>query len=255
MAADAQRGRRFGALDPDHPLLTGCKLCAPMVWKHMAHIGSEQLFVFAATVLVTVTTDLLWGIAAGIAAKLLLELAIVARVERGDPEGREPPGFVMKRVAGGTGELVRNPVGECATVGDTYHIYFGWPLVCFNSMQLESELSRVTSGVSTVCLHVTDLVTLIDHTTATLLLEFVDNVKRTGRGIATIVGLDRLKARSHADAAMRISPPLLAQERAKALERLARISPTRVDAGTPDSVVYLERLSLTHVGANQHPTA
>ena len=49
-------------------IYTGYKLCAPKVWKHVAHIGSEQLFVFATTVLVTVSTDLLWGIAAGIAA-------------------------------------------------------------------------------------------------------------------------------------------------------------------------------------------
>ena len=50
-------------------LYTGYKLCAPKVWKHVAHIGSEQLFVFTTTVLVTVSTDLLWGIAAGIAGQ------------------------------------------------------------------------------------------------------------------------------------------------------------------------------------------
>ena len=32
-------------------LYTGYKLCAPKVWKHVAHIGSEQLFVFTTTVL------------------------------------------------------------------------------------------------------------------------------------------------------------------------------------------------------------
>ena len=67
-------------------LYTGYKLCAPKVWKHVAHIGSEQLFVFTTTVLVTVTTDLLWGIAAGIVAKLLLEV-----VDRG-AGGARPPG-------------------------------------------------------------------------------------------------------------------------------------------------------------------
>lgn len=68
-------------------LYTGYKLCAPKVWRHAAHIGSEQLFVFTTTVLVTVTTDLLWGIAAGIVAKLLLELAVVSKVERAGPQG------------------------------------------------------------------------------------------------------------------------------------------------------------------------
>src|SRR4051794_24172385 len=37
-------------------LYTGYRLCAPKVWKHVAHIGSEQLLVFATTVLVTVST-------------------------------------------------------------------------------------------------------------------------------------------------------------------------------------------------------
>lgn len=236
-------------------LYTGYKLCAPKVWKHMAHVGSEQLLVFTTTVLVTVTTDLLWGIAAGIAAKLLLEVAIVARTERGRPEGGEPLTFRAKRLLSETGELFRNPVIERATVGDTYHMYLGRPAVCFNSMQLQAELSRIPSGVSAVRLHVTDLVTLIDHTTAALLLEFVENFKATGRGIAVIVGLDRLIARSHADSAMRISLPVLAQERAEALDALSRSSLTRVDTQTPDPVLYLERLSLTRVAAHreQHP--
>ena len=80
-------------------------------------------------------------------------------------------------------------------------------------------------------MHITDLVTLIDHTTATMLLEFVDNFKRTGRGIATIVGLDKLRARSHAEASMRVSAPIRAQERAEALTALARVSLTYVEPG------------------------
>jgi MFS superfamily sulfate permease-like transporter len=39
---------------------------------HMAHIGKEQLFVFLVTIVVTLVEDLLWGIIAGIFAKLLL---------------------------------------------------------------------------------------------------------------------------------------------------------------------------------------
>ena len=43
----------------------GYKLCRPKVWLHMAKIGKEQLAIFATTVLVTVTTDLLVGILVG----------------------------------------------------------------------------------------------------------------------------------------------------------------------------------------------
>jgi carbonic anhydrase len=228
-------------------LYTGYKLCAPKVWKHIAHIGSEQLFVFTTTVLVTVTTDLLWGIAAGILAKLLFELVTVACVVRGRQGGREPIGLVVKRFLGESSELFRDPVVKSTTVGDTYHVYFGRPMVCFNSLQLNRELARVPASVKSVCLHVTDLVTLIDHTTATLLLEFVEDFKRTGRGIATIVGLDKLGARSHSEAAMRVSAPVLAEERARALTELARISLT-VTVPQVDPVTYLEQISLTRVG-------
>ncbi len=143
--------------------------------------------------------------------------------------------------------MFRDPVVKSATVGDTYHLYFGRPMVCFNSLQLNRELSLVPPSAKAVCLHVTDLVTLIDHTTASILLEFVEDFKRSGQGIATIVGLDKLKARSHAGAAMRVSAPVLAQERADALTELARISMT---LATPevDPITYLERISLSHIG-------
>jgi carbonic anhydrase len=194
-------------------LYTGYKLCAPKVWKHVAHVGSEQLFVFTTTVLVTVTTDLLWGIAAGIVAKLILEIVMVAQIERGRPEGHEPLGLVAKRWLGATGELFRDPVVKSVDAGGNYHMYFGRPMVCFNSLHLHRELSLIPSGATEVTMHITDLVTLIDHTTATILLEFVDNFKRTGRGIATIVGLEKMRARSRNEASMRVSAPIRAQER------------------------------------------
>jgi carbonic anhydrase len=189
-------------------LYTGYKLCAPKVWRHVAHIGSEQLFVFTATVLITITTDLLWGIAAGVVAKLLLEIAVVSRVEQGQPQGPQLAGLAVKRWLTGSGELFRNPVLKTATIGDTYHIYFGRPMVCFNSLHLSGELTLIPAEASTVCMHVTDLVTLSDHTTASMLLEFADDFKRAGRGVVTIIGLDKLRARSHSDASMRIGAPI-----------------------------------------------
>jgi hypothetical protein len=137
---------------------------------------------------------------------------------------------------------------KSVTIEDTHHVYFGRPLVCFNALQLDAALSQIPSGVSAVQLHITDLVTLIDHTAATMLLEFVENFQRTGRGIASIIGLERLRARAHAGAAMRISAPVLAQERAEALETLAKISLTHVSPEQPDAVAFLGRVSLTHVG-------
>jgi carbonic anhydrase len=228
-------------------LYTGYKLCAPKVWKHVAHIGSEQLFVFTATVLITITTDLLWGIAAGVVAKLLLELAVVSKVEQGHPQGPEFAGFPVKRWFTASCELFRDPVLKTATVGDTYHMYLGRPMVCFNSLHLSRELTLIPAEASAVCMHVTDLVTLIDHTTASMLLEFADNFKLAGRGVVTIVGMDKLRARSPADASMRISAPILAQERAEALSAVARISLIPVDGEARDPLLALERISLTRL--------
>ncbi len=228
-------------------LYTGYRLCAPKVWKHVAQIGSEQLFVFTTTVLITVTTDLLWGIAAGIAAKLILEMVMVARVERGRPEGHEPVVMVVKRWLGETGELFRDPVVKTVETGGAYHMYFGGPIVCFNSLHLHRELSLIPSGATSVTMHITELVTLIDHTTAVTLLEFVDNFQTTGRGIATIVGLDKMRARSHAEASMRVSAPIRAKERTLDLTTMANVSLNYI---SPDvnQITDFERISLTHVG-------
>ena len=229
-------------------LYTGYKLCAPRVWKHIAHIGSEQLFVFTATVLVTVTTDLLWGIAAGIVTKLVLEAAIQGTIVRGHSDEHEPFGVAARRWLVQSGELFRNPVVQSGAVGNTYHLYFGRPLVCFNALHLEGELDRIPAGVSSVCLHITDLVTLIDHTTAATLLDFVEDFRRTGRGIAKIVGLDRLRGHSHAASCLRINSPVLAQELALARTELARTSLSIASTEVPDPVAHLERLSLNHFG-------
>ena len=210
----------------------------PKVWKHVAHIGSEQLFVFTTTVLVTVTTDLLWGIAAGIAAKLILEV-VDRGAGRAGPSGGPRAGRAWSSSAGWArpASCSATPSSRAWTVGDTYHMYFGRPMVCFNSLHLHRELSLIPAAPRRSTMHITDLVTLIDHTTATTLLEFVDNFKRTGRGIATIVGLDKLRARSHAEASMRVSAPIRAQERAEALTALAKVSLTYIEpGGRPDHV-------------------
>ena len=229
-------------------IYTGYKLCAPKVWKHVAHIGSEQLFVFATTVLVTVSTDLLWGIASGIVAKLLLEATILSNVERIRGKGRASFGPAVKQWLVQTGELFRNPVVHRDSVGGVYHLYFGRPLVCFNTMHLDAALSAIPSGVSSVCLHVTELVTLIDHTAASTLRDFTENFQRAGRGIVRIAGLDQLRGRSSDELCLRVSAPILARERTEALAELARLSLTDVDREVPNPVVFLEHISLTHIG-------
>ncbi|MDR3636337.1 MAG: SulP family inorganic anion transporter [Isosphaeraceae bacterium] len=224
-------------------IYTGYKLCAPKVWKHIAHIGGEQLFVFTATVLATLTTDLLWGIAVGMLVKLALEIWMASRVER--PEGREGLAFRVLRYGKQAVELFRNPVVQSVSTPEGYHLYFARPLVCFNALHLSRALEQIPASASAVYFHVTDLVTLVDHTTTTTLLEFIEDFKASGRGVAKILGLERLNARSHDRRCMRTSPPILAEERSKALQAMSRLSLTAESMKSTDLVRELDHLSLT----------
>ena len=198
---------------------------------------------FTATVLATLTTDLLWGIVAGMIVKLALEVWISSRVERA--EGHESFGAVVLRHASQVGELFRNPVVQCVSSPEGYHLYFARPLVCFNALHLNKALAQIPKGASAVYFHVTDLVTLIDHTSTTTLFEFVDEFKRSGRGIAEVLGLERLRPQSHARACLRLSPPLLARERAQALRAMTRLSLTVATPKELDLMSHIDHLSLT----------
>jgi MFS superfamily sulfate permease-like transporter len=54
---------------------TGAKLASPRELMHVKHIGADQLALFVTTLVVTLATDLLIGVAAGILLKLILHRA------------------------------------------------------------------------------------------------------------------------------------------------------------------------------------
>jgi MFS superfamily sulfate permease-like transporter len=55
-------------------IYTGLRLASPKESLHVYKIGAEQLFLFVSTMLVTFASDLLIGVAAGLALKVLLHL-------------------------------------------------------------------------------------------------------------------------------------------------------------------------------------
>jgi carbonic anhydrase len=233
---------------------TGYKLCAPKVWKHVAHIGGEQLLVFTITVLTTLTTDLLWGIIVGILAKLVVEIWIASGVERAEA-GASFGRMVVGRVKQ-AGELFRDPVARTLVTPEGYHMYFVRPMVCFNALHLHRALAGVPAGVNAVHLHVTELVTMIDHTTTTTLFDFVEDFKRSGRGIVQIFGLERMRPQSHAHSCMRVSPPISARERAEALQALARLNLTTDEGESQAAFNSLTNMSLSSdsaVASADHP--
>ena len=123
-------------------LYTGWKMCEPAVWRHVAHVGRDQLIVFTFTVLVTVATDLLIGIIAGTILQFILS-ALACRGAARACGGREV------RLS----ELFSNPVVHKGWVGDEYHIYVDKPVMPTNQRLLQRELDGLPDDVRKVTVH------------------------------------------------------------------------------------------------------
>jgi carbonic anhydrase len=188
-------------------IYTGYRMCEPVIWKHVAHIGREQLFLFTVTIIATLATDLLWGIAIGMCVKLCLNLALSTRDLR-----KGLPAASAVEVVSGSRHVVEhlvdffsNPVIERQQIGDCYLIRFDRPLVCFNAPHLRKELRQIPAGVADINLHFGERVSLIDHTTCEYLMNFVEEHRRTV-GWVELIGIDRLIQSSPAETSMRLVP-------------------------------------------------
>jgi hypothetical protein len=121
---------------------------------------------------VTVTTDLLIGIAAGVALKLMLSLWYVGLAHRlngaNGTNGAHSAGLGSRFL-----NLFRNPIGLRQFCEGNYDLYVERPLVCFNLFHVIRELQEIPEGTTVLRLHITPLVPLVDHTTAETLFHYV----------------------------------------------------------------------------------
>lgn len=175
---------------------TGYRMSEYRIWKHVSHIGREQLFVFAVTVGATLGIDLLWGIGIGIVTKLLLNLWYALSI--GSLNNSHSKWAQVAR-------LFRSPVLRTELEGDEYHVYFAGPLVCFNVLPVQKALTNVPQAATSMILHIMRPVCFIDHTTCENLLSFAENQNRIGTLPVTILGLDGMRAASSHAAAMRFA--------------------------------------------------
>lgn len=190
----------------------GYKLCRPKVWRHVAHVGSEQLLVFCTTIFVTLSTDLLLGIIAGMALEFLLNLSFTwpnADLAPVPPTRTGITDAVARRFSH-VADLFRNPVVSRELVNNQYHLHFGRPLVSFNTLHVNRELARIPAQATTIHFHVGDDVTLIDHTSSTNLLSFARDYEQSGKGCVHFTGLEEMFRCSEHEACVRLGDLALA---------------------------------------------
>ncbi|MCB9743938.1 MAG: SulP family inorganic anion transporter [Alphaproteobacteria bacterium] len=123
-------------------VVIGMRLASPSEFKHTLEIGWDQLALFVTTLLVTLATDLLVGVAAGLALKLVLHVA----------RGRDLAG------------LLRQPA-RITQSGAILLVQATGPLAFTNLMVLEAELKRhVTPEIHQVRIDLSGA-KMVDHTT------------------------------------------------------------------------------------------
>jgi len=171
---------------------TGWKMCEPLVWRHMAHIGKEQLALFALTVLATLMTDLLWGIVIGVMGKLALNFAL----SRQGAVCEACEGIAVPNWRQSVGDFFRNPVHRREHLADGYHLYLNKPLVCFNTMKFTDELDLVPRDAKAVFVHLERHVSLVDHTSFENLDYAIQEFSQSEVPVQ-LVGLDRMRPLSH----------------------------------------------------------
>lgn len=185
-------------------IYTGWKMCEPLIWKHMAHIGKEQLGIFTLTVAATLATDLLWGIAIGVGAKFVLNMVLYRSAMASSlPDGARLP------LVRNAFDFFRNPVCKRELRGTEYHVYLDKPAVCFNSMKLGQELDKVPAEATSVYVHLNGQVGVVDHTTCENLMHVVQQFSHSNVPVE-IVGLDRMRPLSHYPACTRLATPAIA---------------------------------------------
>ena len=180
----------------------GYKLCKPALWLRVARVGTEQFVVFVTTLLVTLATDLLIGIAAGIALELLLNLWLVGlwHTLRNGSEFAKPS-LAVRFLS-----LFRNPVSQREFDDGTYHLYLDGPLVCFNLFHVIRELGQLPHDTQAVHLHVSSHVPLVDHTTNESLRYFLEEFSGQDQSPRLVIeGWDHMRPLAKHDTSTRIA--------------------------------------------------
>lgn len=152
-------------------IFTGSRLAAPAELKHVLHIGKDQLALFLVTCVVTLATDLLVGVAAGVVLKMILHVARGVSVR----------------------ELFKSKL-DVSRDGETMRVSVLGPAVFTNLLGLRRALAVVPEGVREVVVDFSRS-RLVDHSTLERVRAIADEWPSAR---LTLAGLDNhTKASKH----------------------------------------------------------
>ncbi len=146
---------------------TGTRLASPREFAHAGEVGLDQLALFLTTLLVTLATDLLMGVAAGLALKIVLHLL------RGVPL----PAFFRPRA-------------EAVRTGDVLHVRVPGAAIFTSLLPVRRTVNEAGGAGKDISEVVVDVegAALVDHT----FLAGLATMSREWYGTLTLRGLDGL---------------------------------------------------------------
>jgi MFS superfamily sulfate permease-like transporter len=164
-------------------ITVGIRLAHPRAFARTLSIGREQLLIFVVTIAVTLATDLLLGIGAGILTEILINAA------HGKP----------------LAVIFKAPTEVSFTQGK-YSVKISQAAVFSNFLGIKRKLEAIPPGFA-VDIDLEDTL-LVDHSVMENLHHFREDYERHGGGKVTIVGLDEHAPHSDHHFAGRKKPSL-----------------------------------------------
>ncbi len=176
----------------------GYKLAGLHKWRSMNNLGYAQLLIFSVTVLVTLMTDLLMGIGAGMIVKSLVLIWY---------EYKSVAGIKNPNIFSIIGSLFKSPLGTVDTKDGVTQVHFNGPIDCFNSLKVRDVIDSLSAnaekqGIKKLVLCFSPAVNLVDHSMNVYFETMREDWKRLGRDIE-FEGFNEMKASSSDPSSLR----------------------------------------------------
>ena len=160
-------------------IYVGFRLAHPKEFIHMWHIGKQQFVIFTSTVVITLATDLLIGVAAGILIKFIFSLVNGTSIR----------------------DLFRIEAQIIPQSESEYTMHVGGELLFSNILGFKNKFSELPKGKN-VLIDVSDT-RIIDHTSFVTLNGLMEDYKING-GSAVLIGLENHRQLGHAPTSARV---------------------------------------------------